>query len=171
MLVSGALSAVDSIPKDEMRRLTPRYAVPCMGLQAVTTGSLPIRVVMVRHYLLIITALRAGEGPYLAGAEGGDDGGLVPLEDVGALFAPLAEGHDRAPLVDDQTSLNLYSHVRAVPQKVFRWIIAIRKRLYPNLRLLPTAKEHLPTRNINWRTQPLAPINRGSINSVAGKHL
>ena len=67
-------------------------------------------------YLLIITALRAGEGSDLAGAEGGDDSGLVPVEDVAALFAPLAEGHYRAPLVDDQASRHLYRHVSRPPE-------------------------------------------------------
>jgi hypothetical protein len=76
---------------------------------------------MSRHYLLIITALRAGEGSDLARAESGDYGGLVPVEDVAARFAPLPKGHDRAPLVDYQASLNLYSHLRAVPQKNFLW--------------------------------------------------
>ena len=66
---------------------------------------------MPRHYLLIITALRAGEGSDLAGAKRGDDRGLVPLKDVGALFAPLPKGHDRAPLVDDQASRHLYRHL------------------------------------------------------------
>ena len=62
-------------------------------------------------YLLIITVLRVGEGSDLAGAEGGDDGGLVPVEDVAALLASLAEGHDCAPLVDDQTARHLYRHL------------------------------------------------------------
>ena len=66
---------------------------------------------MSRHYLLIVTALRAGEGSDLPRAESGDDGGLVPVEDVGALFAPLPKGHYRSPLVDYQASLNLYSHL------------------------------------------------------------
>src|SRR3712207_4881263 len=84
------------------------------------------------YYLLIITALRAGEGSDLPRAEGRHDCCLVPVEDVGALFAPLPKGDNRAPLVDYQASLNLYRHVRAVPQKVLRWSITIRKRLYPN---------------------------------------
>ncbi len=83
---------------------------------------------MTCHYLLIVAALRAGEGPDLPRAEGGDDGGLVPVEDVAALFAPLPKGHNRAPLVDYQATLNLYSHVRAVPQNTFRWIIAMIQR-------------------------------------------
>ena len=67
------------------------------------------------YYLLVIAALGAGEGSDLPRAEGGDDGGLVPVEDVGALFAPLAEGDNRAPLVDYQASLNLYRHVVSRP--------------------------------------------------------
>src|SRR5215208_5597240 len=62
-------------------------------------------------YLLVIAALRAGEGPDLPGTEGGDDGRLVPVEDVAALLAFLPEGHHRAPLVDDHTARHLYSHV------------------------------------------------------------
>ena len=80
---------------------------------------MPVWVVMTGFYLLIIPALRAGEGPDLAGAEGWDDGGLVPVEDVAALFTPLAEGHNRAPLADDQAAPHLYSH-SAVPQKVLQ---------------------------------------------------
>ena len=62
------------------------------------------------YHLLVIAALGAGEGSDLPRAEGGYDGGLVPVEDVGALFAPLPKGDNRAPLVDDQASLNLYRH-------------------------------------------------------------
>src|SRR5215207_2906313 len=62
-------------------------------------------------YLLVIATLRAGEGPDLPGTEGGDDGRLVPVEDVAALLALLPEGHHRAPLVDDHTTRHLYSHV------------------------------------------------------------
>jgi hypothetical protein len=102
-----------------------------VGPQAPYTGTLAVGIVMTCHYLSIITALRAGEGSDLAGAKRGDDRGLVPLKDVGALFAPLAEGHDRAPLVDYQATRHLYSHVRAVPQNIFRWITATWKRLYP----------------------------------------
>ena len=103
---------------------------------------------MTRHYLLVITALRAGEGSDLPRAEGGDDGGLVPVEDVGALFAPLAEGHNRAPFVDDQASLNLYRHVSRPSEGLpldHRDTVAI----VPELRLLPAAtREHLLTRSI-----------------------
>src|SRR3712207_248893 len=69
-------------------------------------------------YLLINAALRAGEGPDLPRAEGGDYGGLVPLEDVGALFAPLPKGHHRAPLVDYQAPLNLYRHLGRPSEKL-----------------------------------------------------
>jgi hypothetical protein len=81
-----------------------------------TAPLLPIGVIVSGHYLLIITALRAGEGSDLPRAEGGDDGGLVPVEDVATLFALLAEGHYSAPLVDYQASLNLYSHVSRPPE-------------------------------------------------------
>src|SRR3712207_3759015 len=80
---------------------------------------------MTCHYLLVITALRAGEGSDLPRAEGRDDCCLVPLEDVGALFAPLPKGHNRAPLVDYQASLHLYCHV-SYPSRNSRWISAIR---------------------------------------------
>jgi hypothetical protein len=74
---------------------------------------LPIGVVMSCLYLLVIAALWTGEGAHLAGTEGGDDGGLVPVEDVAALFALLPEGHHRAPLVHDEAPDHLYSHVTA----------------------------------------------------------
>jgi hypothetical protein len=65
---------------------------------------------MTSHYLLVVAALRAGERAHLAGAEGGDDGGLVEVEDVAAPFALLPEGDDRAPLLNDLTPRHLYSH-------------------------------------------------------------
>ncbi len=108
-------------------------------------------------YLLINAALRAGEGPDLPRAEGGDYGGLVPIEDVGALFAPLAEGHDRTPLVDYQASLNLYRHLSS-PSEKFPLDHRDTEAIVPELRLLLAAREHLPTRNIDWRTRPLAPL-------------
>ena len=46
---------------------------------------------MSRHYLLIVTALRAGEGLYLPRAESSDDDGLVPLEDVADLTVDRLE--------------------------------------------------------------------------------
>src|SRR3712207_4499713 len=102
-------------------------------------------------YLLINAALRAGEGPDLPRAEGGDYGGLVPLEDVGALFAPLPKGHHRAPLVDYQAPLNLYRHVVSRPSEDLPSDHRdVRKRLYRNLRLLPAAaREHHSTRSID----------------------
>ena len=115
------------------------------------------------HYLLIITALRAGEESDLAGAEGGDDGGLVPIEDVTALLAPLAESDDRAPLVDYQASLHLYCHASR-PSEDLPIDHRDTEAIVPELRLLPAAGEHLPIRSIDWRTRPLAPLIRGSIN-------
>ena len=95
-----------------MRRLTPKVRTTlCGSLQTVTTGSLAIGVIMPRYYLLVIAALRVGEGSDLPQAEGGHDCRLVPIEDVGALFAPLPKGHYRAPLVDDQASRHLYRHL------------------------------------------------------------
>src|SRR5215207_6345784 len=79
-----------------------------------TAPSLPIRVVMTSHYLLVVTALRAGERAHLAGAVGGDDDGLVEVEDVAALLALLPEGDDRAPLVNDLTPRHLYRHRRSL---------------------------------------------------------
>ena len=64
-------------------------------------------------YFLVIAALRAGERAHLAGAEGGDDGGLVPVEDVAAFLALLPESHDRTPLVYDHTPRDLYRHATA----------------------------------------------------------
>src|SRR3712207_6762563 len=106
---------------------------------------------MTCHYLLVITALRAGEGSYLPRAEGWDDCCLVPLEDVGALFAPLPKGHYRAPLVDYQASLNLYRHVVSRPSEDLPSDHRdVRKRLYRNLRLLPAAaREHHSARSID----------------------
>jgi hypothetical protein len=71
-------------------------------------------------YLLVVAALGAGEGAYLAGAVCRHDGSLVPVEDVAALLAPLPEGNDRAALVDDPATCHLYRHLaellaRAVP--------------------------------------------------------
>ncbi len=103
---------------------------------------------MSRHYLLIIAALRAGEGSYIAGAEGGDYGGLVPVEDVAALFAPLAEGHYRAPLVDDQASRHLYRHL-SHPSEELPLNHRDTEAIVPESRLLPAAREHLATRNID----------------------
>jgi hypothetical protein len=114
--------------------------VPFLGLETVTTGSLAIGVIMSRHYLLIITALRAGEGSYLPRAEGRHDCCLVPLEDVVALFAPLTEGDDRAPLVDYQASLNLYRHVSR-PTEVFPLDHRDTEAIVPELRLIPAARE------------------------------
>src|SRR5918995_1547747 len=74
------------------------------GLLAVT----PVEITQL--HFLIVAALRAGEGAHLAGAEGRDDGGLVPVEDVAALLALLPEGHDRAPLGHDLTARHLYRH-------------------------------------------------------------
>jgi hypothetical protein len=64
-------------------------------------------------YLLVVAALRASERTHLAGAECGDDGRLVPVEDVAAFLALLPEGHDRAPLVYDHTPRHLYRHATA----------------------------------------------------------
>jgi hypothetical protein len=64
-------------------------------------------------YLLMIAALRASERAYLAGAEGRDDGRLLPVEDIAAFCALLPEGHNRAPLVYDHTSCHLYGHASA----------------------------------------------------------
>jgi hypothetical protein len=66
------------------------------------------------HYLLVVTALRAGERAHLAGAEGGDDSGFVEVKDITALFTPLPEGDDRAPLVNDLTPRHLYRHRRSL---------------------------------------------------------
>jgi hypothetical protein len=99
-------------------------------------------------YLLIITALRAGERSDLPRAEGRHDGSLVPVEDVGALFAPLAEGHYRAPLVDDQASHHLYRHLSR-PSEKFSLGHRDTEAIVPEFRLLPAAREHLPTRSID----------------------
>ncbi len=109
---------------------------------------MPVWVVMTGFYLLIIPALRAGEGPDLAGAEGWDDGGLVPVEDVAALFAPLAEGHNRAPLVDDQASRHLYRHL-SHPSEELPLNHRDTEAIVPESRLLPAAREHLATRSID----------------------
>src|SRR5215210_5865899 len=83
-------------------------------------------VEITRLYLLVVAALGAGEGAHLAGAEGGDDGGLVPVEDVAALLALLPEGHDRAPLGHDHTPRHLYRHATVPPVN--------QRRLYPRSR-------------------------------------
>ena len=57
----------------------------------MTAGSLAIGVLMPRHYLLIVTALRAGEGSDLPRGEGGDDCCLVALEDVADLTVDRLE--------------------------------------------------------------------------------
>jgi hypothetical protein len=67
-----------------MRSRPPKTQYP-VGLPAVTTGLLAIGVIMARHYLLMVTALRAAEWPDLPRAEGGDDRSLVPLEGVAVL--------------------------------------------------------------------------------------
>src|ERR687897_2466437 len=66
-------------------------------------------------YFLVVAALRAGERAHLARAEGGDDGGLVPVEDVAAFFTFLAEGDDRASLVHDLAARHLYRHRCSLP--------------------------------------------------------
>src|SRR5215207_6373615 len=78
------------------------------GLSARTLVEIP------NFYFLVVTALRAGERAHLAVAVGGDDGGLVEVEDVAALFALLPEGDDRAPLVNDLTPRHLYRHRRSL---------------------------------------------------------
>src|SRR5918998_2963880 len=83
-------------------------------------------VEVTRLYLLVVAALGAGEGAHLARAEGGDDGGLVPVKDVAALLALLPEGHDRAPLGHDHTPRHLYRHATVLPVN--------QKRLYPKTR-------------------------------------
>ena len=87
-------------------------------------------------YLLIITALRAGEGSDLPRAEGGDDCCLVPVEDVVALFAPLPKGHYRAPLVDYQASRHLYSHLSR-PSEALPLNHRDTDAIVPESRLLP----------------------------------
>ena len=57
----------------------------------MTTGQLAIGVIMTCHYLLVITALRAGEGSDLPRGEGGDDCCLVALEDVADLTVDRLE--------------------------------------------------------------------------------
>ena len=68
-------------------------------------------------YLLVVAALGAGERAYLAGAEGWDYGGLVPVEDVAAFFALLPEGDDRAPFDHDLAPRHLYRHCCSLPTK------------------------------------------------------
>ena len=57
----------------------------------MTTGQLAIGIIMTCHYLLVITALRAGEGSDLPRGEGGDDCCLVALEDVADLTVDRLE--------------------------------------------------------------------------------
>ena len=61
-------------------------------------------------YLLVVPALWAGKGAYLAGAVRRHDGSLVPVEDVAARLTPLPESNDRAALVDDLATSHLYRH-------------------------------------------------------------
>src|SRR3712207_930913 len=104
---------------------------------------------MTCHYLLVITALRAGEGSDLPRAKGGDDCCLVPLEDVGALFAPLPKGHNRAPLVDYQASLNLYRQVSR-PSESLSLEHRDTEAIVPGSSPAPIrAMEHRSTRNID----------------------
>jgi hypothetical protein len=65
---------------------------------------------MTSLYLLIIAALGTGERSNVSRAVCGHDGSLVPVEDVAARLAPLPEGNDRAPLVDDLAACHLYGH-------------------------------------------------------------
>jgi len=95
------------------------------------------------HYLLVITALRAGEGPDLAGAEGGDDCCLVPLEDVGALFASLPKGHYRAPLVDYQATRHFYRHLGR-PSEEHQLDHRDTEAIVPESRLLPAEPGSTP---------------------------
>src|SRR5918992_1439434 len=60
--------------------------------------------------LLIVPALGAGERSYLSRAVCRHDGSLVPIEDVAARLAPLLECNDRAALVDDLATSDLYRH-------------------------------------------------------------
>ena len=62
-------------------------------------------------YLLVVPALWAGKGAYLAGAVRRHDGSLVPVEDVAARLASLPEGNDRTTLVDDLAPCHLYRHL------------------------------------------------------------
>src|SRR5918997_6690872 len=89
-------------------------------------------VEVTRLYLLGVAALGTGEGAYLAGAEGGDDGGLVPVEDVAALLALLPEGHDRAPLGHDLTPRHLYRHATVPPANPGAIVPEIERRRRPS---------------------------------------
>ena len=62
-------------------------------------------------YLLVVPALWAGKGAYLAGAVRRHDGSLVPVEDVAARLTALPESNDRAALVDDLAPCHLYGHL------------------------------------------------------------
>ena len=112
------------------------------------TPSLPIGLVMTYLYLLIVAALRAGEGPDIPGAVGGDDGGLVPVKDVAALLALLAKGHNRAPLVDDQAARHLYRHVSR-PSEGLLLDHRDTEAIVPETHPLPTARKHLSIRSID----------------------
>src|ERR671921_1850133 len=70
-----------------------------------------IRFEVSYHHLLVVTALRAGEGTNLPRAVGWHDGRLVPVEDVAARLAPLTEGNDRAPLADYFATRHLCRHL------------------------------------------------------------
>jgi hypothetical protein len=63
---------------------------------------------MTHRHFLIVAALGAGEVAGAAGRVRGDDSSLVVIVDVSALLALLAVSNDRAPLVHDDPSLDLY---------------------------------------------------------------
>src|SRR5215210_6067507 len=62
-------------------------------------------------YLLVVPTLWACKRTHLSRPVSGDDGGLIPVEDVAARLAPLAEGHDRAALANDLATRHLYRHL------------------------------------------------------------
>ena len=72
---------------------------------------------MAKRHFLVVAALGAGEVPGATGRIGGDDGGLVVVVDVAALFALLAVGDHRAPFSHDDPTRNLYGQ-RATSEKM-----------------------------------------------------
>src|SRR5215208_2001340 len=81
-----------------------------MSSPSAMAPSLPIGVVISYLNLLVVAALRAGERAHFSGAEGGDYGCLVEVENVAALLALLPECDDRTTLVHYLAPRNLYRH-------------------------------------------------------------
>jgi hypothetical protein len=63
---------------------------------------------MTHRHLLVVAALRAGEVSGATSRVSWNDGGLLVVIDVAALFTLLTVSNDRAPFSDDDPTRNFY---------------------------------------------------------------